>query len=55
MFLKDCGQWSAYTECTASCLGGIMSRWRTCDGVYDEQNITCNEIPCPTSKWSNIN
>lgn len=41
-----CGEWSAYSNCTATCDGGLMLRWRTCGGHIEVENSTCNEFPC---------
>ena len=41
-----CGEWSGYSNCTATCDGGSMLRWRTCGGHIEVENSTCNEFPC---------
>ena len=61
------GNWSdysAWSECSASCGGGVMERSRNCDSPAPENggnpcegeaadNQACNEDPCPVDgKWS---
>lgn len=44
-----CGDWSAFTECTVTCGGGVKTRWRTCGGSIVEEHVACNEEPCPSN------
>ena len=58
------GEFSAWSECTATCGGGSMTRKRSCDSPApdnggndcegdDEETAVCNEDPCPVDgKWS---
>ena len=47
--ISECGDWSAFSDCSKSCGGGMKTRWRTCGGSIVEDKLPCNEAPCPST------
>ena len=44
----ECGDWSAFSQCSKTCGGGQTTRWRTCGGSIVEEKVPCNEEACPS-------
>lgn len=52
--------WNSFTECSASCGGGVKSRYRKCnsplpdhdgipcDPMEANESLICNEVNCPS-------